>query len=160
MVCRDSSPRIFHYTNVTDKLGAYHESDETFVGFGNSPPDEPLLKVLEGQKKFHSLLTNEKESLNNTENSEKLMASLRLFLRWNQRHLPDPVLARRAPDTYEQLSSVFVNVAMASYGTRTHSIILVDDEGNVEFMEDNLVEPPPAPPAEAEWKSNTYKSRL
>lgn len=160
MDCRDSSPRIFQYSNVTDKLGAFHESGETFVGFGNSLPHEPLLKVLEGQKKFNALLTNEEEPLNNTEISEKLLASLRSFLRWNQRHLPDPVLARRSPDTYEQLSSVFVNAAMASYGTRTHSIILVDDEGNVEFMEDNLVDPPPAPPAEADWKSNTYKARL
>lgn len=81
------------------------------------------------------------------------------MLCWKERHLPDPVLSRRAPDIYEHLSSVYVSVQTAGYGTRTHTIVLVDAEGNVELTEETM-KCPLEPSVEPEWTNSQFQAHL
>lgn len=88
--------------------------------------------------------------------SERLI--FKKFLIEAFRHLPDPELQRRAPEGFQYLSSVFVKVEAVGYGTRTHTIILVDKEWNVEFIESTMQEPIDV--QNPKWNTQTIKSRL
>lgn len=60
-----------------------------------------------------------------------------LFVRC--RHLPDPELVKRSPEHYELLSSIFVKHESAGYGTRTHSILIIDESYQMTFVEDTMM---------------------
>lgn len=85
-----------------------YEGKQT-LGFGNSNPQVPFTKVKKGVERFESIIANGKVGL-----VEKLLD----LLKWEEQHLPDPELERRAPQAYKQLSSVFVKIEQAGYGTR------------------------------------------
>lgn len=57
------------------------------------------------------------------------------------RHLPDPELEKRNKAFNEFLSSIFVRSPEYPYGTRAHSIILVDYDWNLEFIEIAMEQP-------------------
>lgn len=52
----------------------------------------------------------------------------------NCRHLPDEVLQTTHPDAYEICSSIFISIDK-NYGTRTHTLILVDGKNQLTFIE-------------------------
>lgn len=55
------------------------------------------------------------------------------------RHLPDEELRRRSPEFYPALSSIFVQSETKLYGTRTHSVLLVDGSDKITFVEETLM---------------------
>lgn len=147
---RDIS-KVQNYSNVTNKLQNF---DENYLGFGNSLPDNPLQKVVAGKKKFEDVC----KRYNKIDCKDRLVDDLMKLLKWDQRHLPDEELKRRCPYTYENLSSVYVNIPEGRYGTRTHTIILVTKSGNVEFYESTMESP--IDPQNPKWKNTKHLSML
>lgn len=100
---------------------------EQTVSFGNSPVNRPLTKVRNGRDIFSEIVSGSKTK-------DALVEDLMKLLRRKGENLPDPELQRRAPQSYVDLSSIFVEIEKI-YGTRTHTVILVDYDWNVEFYE-------------------------
>jgi len=69
-----------------------------------------------------------------------------------RRYLPDPELQKRCPTSYEDLSSIFVS-AGEEYGTRTHSILLVDSLNQITFVEETLM-------PDFTWKRQQFQNKL
>jgi len=68
------------------------------------------------------------------------------------RHLPDPELEKRSPMNYKELSSIFISVGK-EYGTRTHSVLLIDGSNRVTFIEETLM-------PDFTWKRQSFKNKL
>lgn len=68
------------------------------------------------------------------------------------RYLPDPKLQERYPTKYKDLSSIFVSVGK-EYGTRTHSILLVDGSNRITFVEETLM-------PDFTWKRQQFENNL
>lgn len=95
----------------------------------------------------------------------------------NFRHLPDAELEKRQPMWCTDLSCIFVEIDHAGYGSRyvfalilfrylidlifiarTHSIIFIDYDWNMEFYEDTMKEPIDI--ANPTWLRNVIKASL
>lgn len=141
--CRLHSGTVHSYTNVTDELtlhGAYANDDDdvdVWYACGNSLQHEPLAKVSAGALRFRNSVERLQAKVSER---EALVSELMALLKWSAPHLPDPVLERRVPsaEVRHNLSSVYVSIPAAGYGTRTHTIVLVDHTGRVEFHEDTM----------------------
>lgn len=137
------SGTVHSYTNVTDELtlhGAYANDDDdvdVWYACGNSLQHEPLAKVSAGALRFRNSVERLQAKVSER---EALVSELMALLKWSAPHLPDPVLERRVPsaEVRHNLSSVYVSIPAAGYGTRTHTIVLVDHTGRVEFHEDTM----------------------
>lgn len=105
----DGKAKINHHSNLQEDLFVY-EGKQT-LGFGNSNPKVPYKKVLNGTKRFESII-------NEGKSQERLVEELLQLLKWEEQHLPDAELERRAPQAFKGLSSVFVKIPQAGYGTR------------------------------------------
>ncbi|EDV21599.1 Transport and Golgi organization protein 2-like protein [Trichoplax sp. H2] len=80
-----------------------------------------------------------------------LISSLLTALKDNKRNVPDPLHSYM----YPELSSI--NVKLPTYGTRTHTIILVDHQQNVTFTEHTMQYPITENP---KWIENCYEFRF
>ncbi|XP_043673050.1 transport and Golgi organization protein 2 [Vespula pensylvanica] len=116
------------------------------LGFGNSPIECPYKKVEEGKKSFSSIVHNIK-----TSQQDELIENLLQFLKSRERHLPDLELQKRSPDMFVELSSIFVNVA--DYGTRTHTILMVNGLNQITFVEETLM-------PDFSWKRQLFNNTL
>lgn len=67
------------------------------------------------------------------------------------RCLPDDELQKRCPTRYKNLSSIFVSGN--EYGTRTHSILLIDGSNHVTFVEETLM-------PDFTWKRQQFQNKL
>lgn len=67
------------------------------------------------------------------------------------RCLLDDELQKKSPMKYENLSSIFISGK--EYGTRTHSILLIDGSNNVTFVEETLM-------PDFTWKRQQFKNKL
>ncbi|EFA05078.1 transport and Golgi organization protein 2 [Tribolium castaneum] len=147
---------------VSNEITCYHHSNSpedtlTYTGrqvlaFGNSTPQSPFTKVKKGGQKFEEIITNYGGS------RARLVQELINLLKCEELHLPDPELEARAPFGVGFLSSIYVRMEEGGYGTRTHSVILVDDGGNVEFVEHTMKEP--INPKEPQWDVTTIKAKF
>jgi uncharacterized protein with NRDE domain len=60
---------------------------------------------------------------------------------------------KRSPQAFNELSSIFVRHKTEKYGTRTHSIVLVDDSYQITFIEETLK-------SDRSWKRQTFNIHL
>ncbi|CAH0549547.1 unnamed protein product [Brassicogethes aeneus] len=120
------------------------------LGFGNSPVNVPLSKVNKGKSIFKSIIENSKTK-------EDLVKGLVELLKNEENFLPDEELQTRAPEAYKQLSSIFVKIG-DQYGSRAHSIILVDYNWEIDFIEQALEQP--IDPNNFTWLQSNIKSNL
>lgn len=69
------------------------------------------------------------------------------------RCLPDDELQRRykSPTRYKNLSSIFVSGK--EYGTRTHSVLLIDGSNHITFVEETLM-------PDFTWKRQQFQNKL
>ncbi|KAJ8916015.1 hypothetical protein NQ315_010883 [Exocentrus adspersus] len=141
--------KVFHYSNAPKIFSVYSGSQS--IGFGNSPTYTPLSKVTEGRYTFDKIVSKD---LSN----EEMVAALLELLKSDTSHLPDEELQRRSPMAYSGLSSIFVKIKEAGYGTRAHSIILVDSDWNFQFIEHALKQPINID--KPEWNVTNIQSRL
>lgn len=106
--------------------------------FGNSAYDRPWQKVVNGKTNFEEVLA----SFNSVSKASDLKDSLINMLKDRRANLPDPQLESqlRMLEFLATRSSVFVAPPSPhfAYGTRTHSILLIDDAGHCEFTESTI----------------------
>ncbi|EDW07048.1 transport and Golgi organization protein 2 isoform X2 [Drosophila mojavensis] len=112
-------------------------------GFGNSLPECPFEKVQYGRKQFEQIVKEFGQS-----DVETLSAELLQLLKNKHKFWPDAELERRAPSWGEGLSALNVHIAEHGYGSRTHSLILVDANNKMHFIEETMRGLDPS----AEWE--------
>lgn len=119
-----------------------------FYGFSNSPVHTPLQKVIAGREKFSTVIQEHKN-----DNSESMIDALIDLLKSEEKHYPDEELLRRRGADAEDFSSIHVRVNQL-YGTRTRSLILIDKNDNIEYIEDTMVNQDPSNPL---WEMTRLK---
>ncbi|KAI1293688.1 Transport and Golgi organization protein 2 [Halotydeus destructor] len=135
-----SRPSCFYYSNQ------FNEEPRTLRqgvhGFGNSlDPHNPWPKVSHGKKRFESIVTGH----SSTETKEQLIVDLFRMLGDRTKFPPDAQMRKQGndwkPGTLEKLSSLFVEIPEIKYGSRTWTVILIDGNGNVDYIENTMKEP-------------------
>ncbi|XP_059489991.1 transport and Golgi organization protein 2 [Neocloeon triangulifer] len=114
------------------------QTDEVTESISNSPLPTPMNKCKEGLKLFKEVIGK----LDSTECKRELIEQLISFAKTDTKFWPDPILSMRGElePLLKSYSSIFVNVPEKVYGTRTHTVILIDDVGKMDFYESTLTE--------------------
>lgn len=103
-----------------------------FVGLGNSPLNTPFKKVVTGTENFKETLERHKSSC-----EEELLEALMSILKDETKYFPDAELLQRREDA-ENFSSIHIKIPGLGYGTRTRTVVLVDNENNVDYIEETM----------------------
>lgn len=127
---------------LVDKVEPQKWSAGTYV-WGNSPPEKPFRKVIEGRKLFDAFV----ESLNDHTEVDEIIARLMEIGTNDTEFSPDPQIAiqtKQPLEWYRYFCSIMVKFPLDinRYGTRSHSILVVDREDNATFYESRMAEPP------------------
>lgn len=131
-------PGLHHYTNGT--LTGVTELTDNVLAISNSSIDQPYQKAKEGKKRFEEIIRKK----GSVDKKEELVNELLMLLKWDKMHYPDDVLDSfpNVPvEMRRSCSSIFVAAPKSQYGTRTHTIILVDTNNDADFYEWTLKEP-------------------
>lgn len=118
---------------VSNSPRTNHEVPHGFVGLGNSPLKKPFKKVEAGTAEFEKVLNSHKNC-----NKDELVDALMTILMNDNKFFPDDELTARHNEAASLFSSIHVEIPHEDYGTRTRTVILVDDEGNVDYVEDTM----------------------
>uniref|UniRef100_A0A5S6R521 Transport and Golgi organization protein 2 homolog n=1 Tax=Trichuris muris TaxID=70415 RepID=A0A5S6R521_TRIMR len=142
--------RILCYSNYSGK-GVEH-LPSGFHGFGNSIRDMSFRKVDAGTKMFQSIVA--RYPCSSTSNGA-FMNELLNLLKCVDEHLPDPHLeslgTHYPPECRRQFSRCFVDLQpYENYGTRTHTLILIDGDDHVTYVEQNRN------PLSGTWDERTF----
>lgn len=123
-------------------------------GVSNHPHGAPYRKSLLGQQIMETIVeTTARSGLG----EDELISQLEVLLRNRDENWPDPQMVAQSAvrgsagpfqRLTQRLSSIFVDISDADYGTRTHTIILVDKENRVTFYENTR--------EKNEWKTSKY----
>lgn len=136
---KKSSPSssIMLSSNAPNDLKTFAEKQ--CYGFGNSPGESPFQKVIAGRNRFEQILEEyHKTSQENEQSQNDLVKKCFDLLKDEQKHWPDAELAGRAPNWGNYLSAINVKIPEAGYGSRTHSIIIIDAEDKMHFYEETM----------------------
>lgn len=135
-----------HYLSSCTKSTGPEICNSDVIGIGNSGLNHPYKKVEAGKEEFKHIVQNV-----DTSKQDDLIEKLIHFLKSRKRYLPDDELQKRCPIRYENLSSIFVSGK--EYGTRTHSILLIDGSNHVTFVEETLM-------PDLTWKRQQFQNEL
>nr|XP_022907777.1 transport and Golgi organization protein 2 [Onthophagus taurus] len=149
---QDGESVLSHCSNVPKTFSKF--TGKNIMGFGNTVPPNSPTKVIKGKEKFEEIVN----TFNLTNKKGELLKELLEFLKWDYPHLPCPELEKRQPIFYKYLACVYVKAIEVNYGTRTHSIILVDNEWNTEFFEATMQDPINI--ENPTWVTNTINAKL
>ncbi|XP_037816799.1 transport and Golgi organization protein 2 isoform X1 [Lucilia sericata] len=125
--------------------GLVHYKENTCYGFGNSLPSVPFEKVCYGRDTFQHILDDFQQQKN--PHQDELVEKLMNLLKCKKKFWPDAELKRRAPIYGEHLSALNVLIPETGYGSRTHTVILVDNNNKMHFIEETMLSENP----EGEW---------
>ncbi|XP_043659103.1 transport and Golgi organization protein 2 isoform X2 [Drosophila teissieri] len=123
--------RVKLLSNVPPTLEDFQNGE--CYGFGNSLPHTPFEKVRHGKQEFEAIVKAHGGS-----SVETLSAQLMQLLRNKHKFWPDVELKRRAPNWGEGLSALNVHIEDHAYGSRTHTVVLVDSENKMHFIEETM----------------------
>ncbi|EZA54060.1 transport and Golgi organization protein 2 homolog [Ooceraea biroi] len=146
LVLLDLNNADIHYLSSNVTSSGPQMCHDNIIGVGNSGIECPYKKVEKGKEEFRHIVQNV-----NTSKQDNLIDELINFLKSEKRCLPDPELQRRSPNQYEELSSIFITGT--EYGTRTHSVLLVDGSNQVTFVEETLM-------PNSTWKRQSFQNKL
>lgn len=132
--------KSYYVCNTPQKM---HEVSLGYTGLGNSPIAKPFNKVEAGTAEFQKVLDSHKQS-----SKEKLIEELMKILKSKTKHYPDAELLLRRQETAERFSSIHVEMPEEGYGTRTRTIILVDESDNIDYIEETMTSLDP----DGEWE--------
>ncbi|KAF7992452.1 hypothetical protein HCN44_001777 [Aphidius gifuensis] len=118
-----------NYFSNSIKTQGPEKCDDVIIGFGNSVYNRPYKKVTNGKEIFKSIVNNAK-----VHEEDQLIEKLFQFLQLKEQHLPDEELESTHPNEFERLSSIFIN-GNENYGTRTHTLIFLDTNNHLTFIE-------------------------
>ncbi|GIY01804.1 transport and Golgi organization protein 2 [Caerostris darwini] len=129
-----------YYTNDDDE-GPVILKEGVHV-FGNSSPSQPWKKVNAAKRIFEEVVVSRQPD---SEHKEELLAEIFQVLRNDTLHYPDEQLDKDTegrPEEYvKQLSAIFIKPELGLYGSRTHTVILIDSQGHVDYVEKTMKEP-------------------
>ncbi|XP_033168973.1 transport and Golgi organization protein 2 isoform X2 [Drosophila mauritiana] len=123
--------RVKLLSNVPPTLEDFQNGE--CCGFGNSLPHSPFEKVRHGKQEFEAIV-----KAHGGASVETLSAQLMQLLRNKHKFWPDDELKRRAPNWGEGLSALNVHIEEHAYGSRTHTVVLVDSENKMHFIEETM----------------------
>ncbi|KAK2166513.1 hypothetical protein LSH36_38g02001 [Paralvinella palmiformis] len=143
----------------------YLGSDDTVVpcvlgdgthGWCNGCVSTPWQKVKQGLAQFSIIMDQNKTK----DSRDQIVKSLMTLLSDSSPHLPDvhleAVTARK--DLIKGLSGIFVDLKSIQYGTRTSTLVLIDNEGCGEFIEKTMREP--IVPEQPVWDTQTIPFKI
>lgn len=121
-------------------------AEDNILGFSNG---YGILykKVEAGKEIFKNIIKNVKVSKQTI-----LIEELLTFMKSKKRYLPDAELQKSYPTKYKEYSSIFVSTDWG-YCTRTHSILLVNGNNEITFIEETLM-------PDLTWKRQIFNNRL
>uniref|UniRef100_A0A915ENR9 Uncharacterized protein n=1 Tax=Ditylenchus dipsaci TaxID=166011 RepID=A0A915ENR9_9BILA len=134
---------VYQLASLTNRLVPKVEPvywPDGVYGFGNSPRSCPFKKVVHGEKLFQKAL----DSLNLETCSEKNLIDELLKIGTDDTILfPDEQIQEQTVAKYDEgykyLCSLFVRFPDRRYGTRSHSILLVDKDDKATFFEKRII---------------------
>uniref|UniRef100_A0A1I8N4S6 NRDE protein n=1 Tax=Musca domestica TaxID=7370 RepID=A0A1I8N4S6_MUSDO len=129
--------------------GLVHYKENSCYGFGNSLPSAPFEKVRYGRNRFEQIIDDKPPQ-------SELVEQLMLLLKCKEKFWPDPELQRRAPNWGEYLSALNVCVPDCGYGSRTHTVILIDANNKMHFIEETMRSQDP----QGEWCRNHIEKQF
>ncbi|XP_063234106.1 transport and Golgi organization protein 2 homolog isoform X2 [Bacillus rossius redtenbacheri] len=148
-----------HQLSNTGDVGRTHASGQGFHGVGNHWLGRPTRKVSAGLSRFAGVVEGPGRA---TAAKEELVDGLLALLKWDEKHYPDPVLeslaSNSSPEKRQALSSVFISFPGAAYGTRTHTVVLIDYNDKVDFFEWTMAQP--IQPDNPQWEKQHYTFQL
>lgn len=124
-----------HYVSNTPKTAA--QLAPGYIGLGNSPMAQPFKKVEEGTEVFREVI----ESYSGGK-KEDFVEHLMTMLKCEKRYLPDDELQWRRQESAPYFASIHVRITEVHYGSRTRTIILVDDDG-IDYYEETMTSTDP-----------------
>jgi uncharacterized protein with NRDE domain len=145
-ICTDYNSFNFLSVEISNDIKTYFTSNATqnfvelpkgFSGYSNSPVESPLKKVIFGTKKFEAIVKNHKN-----DEKDKMINALVELLKCEDKYYPDEELLKRRGHDAEDFSSIHVRHNQF-YGTRTRTIILVDEDNNIEYIEETMLNQDP-----------------
>lgn len=127
------------YYHCNKESVPFHELEPGCHVFGNCPAYKPWKKIDYGKALFRDII----EKFNDNNKETALKSSLLNMLSDEKKNLPDEALyeqlwMKKEPAVY---SSIRVTDYEAAYGTRTHTLILVDKTGKFRYEEKTMIEP-------------------
>lgn len=126
----------------------------------NSSPDKPWQKSVQNRDRFDNIV----KRYNKKETKEKLVEELLCLLGDKKPFEDDQQVAKQAAmsnmdeNTTRERSAAFVWTPNLRYGTRTHSIILVDTDGHCEFIEKTMKTP--VSQNNVEWETTAFNFKF
>jgi uncharacterized protein with NRDE domain len=152
-----------HYCSSQDDKSP-REIPPGILAFGNSMVDRPWQKVIKGHEKFEQIVRQH----HSRKDADTLKQQLLEMLSDRTSHLPDPVLESQRSTPYPTetavRSAIYVDFTpFYRYGTRTHTIVLIDGAGRCEFTEKTMKQSTPtdangsSPPS---WQTSNYTFQL
>lgn len=139
------------YTNTTNTTQKIQPGSH---GFGNCPLSKPFKKVQKGEAMFQDLV----KACGKKEYEEKLIAELFAMMQNKESQYPDPQLSEQGEGHTENfvhsLSSIFVTCLAEKYGSRTTTVILVDQDNQLVYRERTMQDP--INPANPVWKDSNF----
>lgn len=105
-----------------------------FHGLSNHPINQPYQKTIFGAQKLEEIVQNHQDNL-----VEKLFD----LMNDKSSHFPDSQMVKQGGEKsqmkefHPKLACINVDISEKNYGTRTTTLILVDQNNNVEFLEKN-----------------------
>ncbi|EDO39284.1 predicted protein [Nematostella vectensis] len=159
-LCSDSESKIEWYCNCEDKQIKTLSSGN--YALCNRTLNFPWPKVVHGQKRFEDILQKSMDK-------QALLDGLLGLLQENQRYFPGEddsnyctLLDKELDQDYKDACrSIFVQHNEIGYGTRTHTVILVDEAGHVTYMEKTMdSDQSDVKPSNRTWTENTFEFDL
>lgn len=140
-----------HYGNNIEPLSQTLE--EGTHGLSNAEINCSWTKVQMGKQKFTQIISEDIEK-------ESLIDKLFLLMKDNKMNFPDHGgSAVYLPEEFvPALSSIFVEVPTIQYGTRSITVILVDKENMVTFVENTMTDP--LNQLDPEWKKSKFEFQI
>lgn len=145
--------RFFYGSNAFECSKHDYELQPGIHGLCNAEINCPWTKVEEGKKLFSKILTEKNEK-------EGLIESLFQLMKDDKQYYPndggsgkDLDKGRAAP-----LSAIYVDAPEYMYGTRAMTVILVDNENQVTFIERSMADPMNI--SDQKWQTQRFEFKL
>ena len=131
-----------------------HKIEPGCHGFGNCPFTKPFKKVQKGEVVFQDLV----KVYGKKEYEEKLVAELFAMMQNEYPNFPDSQIIEQGKGHSENflcsLSSIWVSCPAVNYGSRTTTVILVDQGNQVVYRERTMQDP--INPKNPVWKNSDF----
>jgi len=129
--------RVWEYSRNSLGCTAPHQIKEATYGISNHPPGSQYIKSAKGTEALRNIVAEPKSK-------EEMLNALEHMLKDSQCNWPDKQIETQSvvggtagPFSHcnQSLSSIFVDMPNKGYGTRTHTMILVDQQNNIHYKE-------------------------